>query len=78
MWFLVKLREWGYEVLEVRSRTCELDWAHVKIDNPEIAGSSRKITPGRGFMCKVSNLGCMYVIAWLSFRATPDTNWSLY
>ena len=54
VWFLVKLGDWGYAMLEARTRNCELDWAQVKVDNPEIAGSSRRITPGRGLMCKVS------------------------
>lgn len=56
---LVQLGEWGYAVSERRSRTCELDWAHVKYDKGDGKGkgkgkgASRRITAARGLMCKV-------------------------
>lgn len=55
---LVKLGNWGYAVREDRTRTFELDWAHVKYDNPaenRTAGwPSRRIAVERRLMCKVS------------------------
>ncbi|CAM9827162.1 unnamed protein product, partial [Ectocarpus sp. 6 AP-2014] len=55
---VVQLGEWGYAVSERRSRTCELDWAHVKYDKGDGKGkgkgkgASRRITAARGLMCK--------------------------
>lgn len=53
VWPVVQTEPQQYMVLDMRSRTTELDWASVKFDQAPEGGASRRMTSSRHFMCKV-------------------------
>ena len=53
VWPVVETERHQYMVLDMRSRTTELDWGSVKLDQVAEGGASRRLTSSRNFMCKV-------------------------
>eukprot|EP00752_Nemacystus_decipiens_P015187 g13523.t1 len=52
VWPVVETERHQYMVLDMRSRTTELDWGSVKLDQVAEGGASRRLTSSRNFMCK--------------------------
>lgn len=53
VWPVVETELHQYMVLDMRSRTTELDWGSVKFDQVSEGGASRRMTSSRHYMCKV-------------------------
>lgn len=53
VWPVVETELHQYIVLDMRSRTTELDWGSVKFDQVSEGGASRRMTSSRHYMCKV-------------------------
>ena len=57
VWPLCKVGDNHFAMFDNRSRTTEHRWAVVKYDNPKPGSAPRRVTGGRGLMCRVSFRG---------------------